>query len=80
MESAVVSILERQASPLDLEGVAEVIVRAVLSELGYKNKKSLFDYERKASTAQRPGRGPSSQGGQRAAEAPEGVRPRQRNK
>jgi hypothetical protein len=79
-ESAVVSILERQASPLDLEGVAEVIVRAVLSELGYRNKKSLFDYERKASTAQRPGRGPSSQGGQRAAEAPEGVRPRQRNK
>jgi hypothetical protein len=80
VESAVVSILERQARPLNFEGVSEVVVRAVLSELGYKNKKALFDYERKASAAQRPGRGRRSQEGQPAAEAPESVPPLRRNK
>ena len=78
--NAVVDILEGQDRSSDLEGVAEGIVRAVLSKLGYKHVKSLFDYERKASTAQRPRRGPSSQEGQPAAEVPEGFPPPQRNK
>lgn len=81
VDSAVMGILERQARPLDLEGVAEVIVRAVLSELGYKHTKALFDYERKAArTTQRTGRQRSPLEGQPAAETPDGVPLPQRNK
>ncbi|MGK3998868.1 hypothetical protein [Sorangium sp. So ce1024] len=63
VESVVVGILERQESTgaraPKLEDVAEGIVRAVLSALGYKHTKSLFDYERKAQTTQRAERGRS---------------------
>lgn len=44
--SAIERILHGTSS--NIEGTAEAIVRGVLSELGYKQTKALFDFERKA--------------------------------